>query len=117
MTAFLLDCAIKVSVVFGIALIALRLLRGGSSPIQTGRWFRLAESVARDYGLRKPLRLRRSSRHSILATWGFIKPEVILPADSIEWPVLSLLLHFVIPASFRECGNISPSYPLAILAS
>jgi beta-lactamase regulating signal transducer with metallopeptidase domain/protocatechuate 3,4-dioxygenase beta subunit len=72
--------------VLGVGILRLAWIACGSSPIQTGRWVRLAKHVAHDYGLRKPLRLRRSSRRSILATWGFLRPEVILPADSVEWP-------------------------------
>jgi beta-lactamase regulating signal transducer with metallopeptidase domain len=57
-----------------------------SSPVQTNRWVRHADAVSREYDIRKPLLLLRSRNRSILATWGFLRPAVVLPADSEEWP-------------------------------
>jgi beta-lactamase regulating signal transducer with metallopeptidase domain len=53
--------------------------------ITSGRWFDLAQEIARGYGLRRPVVLLQSSHPSLLVTWGFAKPKVILPSAADTW--------------------------------
>ena len=76
-----LGFAVLFSGILRLALISKR-----SNAVETRRWLQCADAVSRDYAIRKPLRLLRSRERTILATWGFLKPAVILPADADEWP-------------------------------
>ena len=51
-----------------------------------GRWFDLAQEIARGYGLRRPVVLLQSRHPSLLVTWGLARPKVILPAAADAWP-------------------------------
>src|SRR5688572_6678220 len=53
--------------------------------ITDGRWFDLAQEIARGYGLRRPVVLLQSSHPSLLVTWGLAKPKVILPSAADAW--------------------------------
>ena len=50
-----------------------------------GRWAGLAAELSRAHGLRRPVTLLQSSHPSLLVTWGFARPKVILPADAEDW--------------------------------
>ena len=53
--------------------------------ITDGRWFDLAQEIARGYGLRRPVVLLQSSHPSLLVTWGLATPKVILPSAALAW--------------------------------
>jgi beta-lactamase regulating signal transducer with metallopeptidase domain len=53
--------------------------------VTQGRWADLAEEISEIYGLRRPVVLLQSSHPSLLVTWGFARPKVILPATAGEW--------------------------------
>jgi beta-lactamase regulating signal transducer with metallopeptidase domain len=53
--------------------------------ITHGRWFELAQEIAHDYGLRRPVVLLRSRHPSLLVTWGLARPKVILPSSADAW--------------------------------
>jgi beta-lactamase regulating signal transducer with metallopeptidase domain len=65
-----------------------RLVRvaAASSAIQGGPWIELAEQISKEYRLRLPVHLLMSLNSSILITFGVVRPKVILPAGSMEWP-------------------------------
>jgi beta-lactamase regulating signal transducer with metallopeptidase domain len=56
-----------------------------SERVSEREWVRLAGEIGRAYELRRPLRLLRSRRASLLATWRALRPEVLLPAGSDAW--------------------------------
>ena len=56
-----------------------------SEPIVDPAWDGIVHRVALEYGLQRSPRLLRSSRSSILATWGVIGPKIVLPFSSAEW--------------------------------
>jgi beta-lactamase regulating signal transducer with metallopeptidase domain len=65
-----------------------RLARIASSatPIRRGKWSRFADEISRLYGLRRRrLRLLETSHPSVLATWGVLYPDVLLPASARDW--------------------------------
>jgi TonB family protein len=53
--------------------------------IDTGPWRELAEQVRRSYGLATPIRLLLSDHPSLLVTWGWRRPTILLPPGAQEW--------------------------------
>ena len=60
-------------------------LSSHSERIRQGPWSDLAEDIARQYGLRRPVVLLQSEHPTLLVTWGLFRPKVILPAAAREW--------------------------------
>ena len=50
-----------------------------------GHWRALATSLARQYGIGRPIELVTTRSAEILATWGFFRPCVLLPASAPGW--------------------------------
>ena len=44
-----------------------------------------AARIASDYRLRRRIRLLQSRAPTMLATWGLIRPKVVLPRDADQW--------------------------------
>lgn len=61
-------------------------LTARSEPIHDGPWQLELTTIARAYGVRRSVRLRRSRHPSVLAAWGIVRPQILLPAGSDEWP-------------------------------
>lgn len=49
------------------------------------RWLEMAEAVAREHGLRRPLALLETPEAALLVTWGFYRPQILLPAGCADW--------------------------------
>ena len=56
-----------------------------STPLADSAWMHTAEQIARDYGLRRKVRLLRSRHPAMLATWGLLRPKIVLPRDIEQW--------------------------------
>jgi TonB family protein len=63
----------------------LRWLESRSRRVVAGPWARIAEDVARQYGLKESPVLLESARPALLVTWGVWRPRIILPAASRTW--------------------------------
>jgi TonB family protein len=64
--------------------------------LHDGAWIRIADEVSREYGLRRRVRLLQSAHPTLLATWGWARPRVVLPAGAAEWSddrIRIVLLH------------------------
>ena len=61
-------------------------LASSSERIIDGPWARIAEELSRVYRLRRRPALLQSHHATLLATWGFARPKVVLPADARHWP-------------------------------
>jgi TonB family protein len=77
-------------VAFGLGVLAtgvsrLAWLASRATPIQRGPWFDLTRDIARAYGLRRSIRVLQSDHPTLLVTWGFIRPTVLLPAPARQW--------------------------------
>jgi TonB family protein len=57
-----------------------------SRPASSSHWTTLAERISREYGMRRSVRVLESRNSSILATWGVLRPVLILPAGADGWP-------------------------------
>ena len=67
-----------------------------SQRVTEGPWAELAADLSRAWGLRRPVRLLQSDHPTLLVTWGFRRPTVILPAGAGEWSddrIRVVLLH------------------------
>jgi len=53
--------------------------------VTSGRWAAAADTVAREYGLRRPIVILQSDHPALLVTWGFVQPKVILPRSAQDW--------------------------------
>lgn len=73
-----------IALVTGLARLAR--VASNSEAITEGHWPALAETIAKEYGMRRAVRLLQSRNASILATWGVLRPVLILPAGAHAWP-------------------------------
>jgi TonB family protein len=77
--------ALSLAVLF-IGLARLTWLASRSRPITEGRWADLASTLSKEYALKRRVRLLQSDHPTLLVTWGFRSPKVILPSDAPDWP-------------------------------
>jgi TonB family protein len=65
----------------------LRLVRitSRAERIHEGPWSSLTRAIAAAYGLRREVVLLRTDVPDLLATWGVLRPRVLLPASACEW--------------------------------
>ncbi len=68
-----------------VGLLRLSWLAMRARRVTDGRWADLAKEISETSGLRRPVTLLQSSHPSLLVTWGFARPKVILPATADEW--------------------------------
>ena len=68
-----------------VGLARLRWLRASSSRVTDGRWHRLCADLARSCGLTRGVDLRLGPRPGLVATWGWRRPVVMLPASASGW--------------------------------
>jgi TonB family protein len=64
-----------------------RLMRIGSRAerVQHGRWARMTKTVAAAYGLRRHVVVLQTDTPDLLATWGLLRPRLLLPSHAREW--------------------------------
>jgi TonB family protein len=77
------------AVSFGVLVLALaRLSRLASRArvVSDAGWKELAGRIASGYALRRRLQLLQSPHPGMLATWGLLRPRVMLPAGADAWP-------------------------------
>ena len=87
-----------------VGLARLRWLRASSSLVTDGPWHRLCADLARSCGLRRGVDLLFGPRPGLVATWGWRRPAVMLPAAASEWSAERMrvvLLHEL--AHVRHC--------------
>jgi len=71
--------------VLGVGLLRLRVLAARSEPVSTGVWRTVADSIAARYGIRQHVRLLRCPHPTLLATWGLVRPTILLPEGAETW--------------------------------
>ncbi len=54
-------------------------------PVIDGPWCRGAADVSALVGLRRPITLLQTDTPDILATWGLVRPRILLPSHAHEW--------------------------------
>ena len=68
-----------------VGLARLRWLRASSRRVTDGPWHRLCTDLARSYGLKRGVDLLFGPRPGLVATWGWRRAAVMLPASGVEW--------------------------------
>jgi TonB family protein len=68
-----------------VGLLRLRWIGSHATPARHGRWPEIAADIAQQYGLPRPPVVLRSGHPTLLATWGFQRPKVILPWSAPTW--------------------------------
>jgi TonB family protein len=68
-----------------VGLARLRLVAAAAKPIGSGPWIHAAREVAHAAGLQRPIVLLQSDHPTLLVTWGWRRPKVILPAAARHW--------------------------------
>ena len=56
-----------------------------SQRILRGTWAETAEDISRAYGLRRAIWLLEGDHPTLLVTWGWIRPKVMLPRGARDW--------------------------------
>ena len=82
LAGFLVAAAMLLTGIARLARIAARAER-----VRNGRWARATRSVSEAYGLSRQVVILQTDSPDLLATWGFLRPCVLLPAHARQWPV------------------------------
>ena len=69
----------------GAGLLRLRALAAKSESVSTGVWRAVADQIATRYGIRQHVRLLRCGHPTLLATWGLVRPTILLPEGAETW--------------------------------
>lgn len=89
-----------------LGFLALRWLEHRSSPLADPSWFALLQKLSRELGLRRPVELLTHPAKTMPMTWGVWKTRLLLPAESMTWPVdqrRAVLLHELAHARRWDC--------------
>jgi len=62
-------------------------LAARAEPLRNARWRAAADAIALEYGLRRPIHLLAGTRPTLLVTWGYRRPIVLVPAFVASWPL------------------------------
>ena len=56
-----------------------------ASRVEDRRWLRILDTVADRYGLTRGIVIARTDSADLLATWGIVRPQVLLPHHALDW--------------------------------
>jgi len=68
-----------------VGLVRVSRLTARASRVDDVRWLRTLDSVAGGYGLSRPVVLAQTDSAHMLATWGILRPCVLLPRHAGDW--------------------------------
>ena len=71
------------TLVAGVA--RLRRIAARASRVDDTRWTAIARDVADGYGLSREVVVLQTDSANLLATWGFVRPRVLLPSHARDW--------------------------------
>ena len=71
--------------VLTVGLLRLAWIAAHAQAVIDGPWPRLMSEIGRELGIRSPVRLLESSHPSLLVTWGFVRPKVVIPRVARAW--------------------------------
>jgi TonB family protein len=67
-------------------LVSVRRLSARAASVDDPRWLQMRDRIAQRYGLDREIRIVRTDVGDLLATWGVLRPQVLVPRDAGEWP-------------------------------
>ena len=75
----------------GLCSLLARLLRLGritarAPRVTDERWVRAVARVAAGFGIRRPVSIFQTQSADLLATWGLIRPRILVPPHALAWP-------------------------------
>jgi len=85
MRVWLVGAGVGFLVLF-VGLARLSRLAAKAEPLQSARWRAAADEIAVEYGLPRPVRLLAGTGPTLLVTWGYRRPIVLVPALVASWP-------------------------------
>jgi TonB family protein len=56
-----------------------------ASRVEDARWLQILDTVAGRYGLARGIVIARTDSADLLATWGILRPQVLLPHHAHDW--------------------------------
>jgi TonB family protein len=56
-----------------------------ASRVTDQRWVRVVDEVRRGYGIRSAVPVLRTGSSDLLATWGFLRPCILVPPRALRW--------------------------------
>ena len=65
--------------------LTLRRLAVSARELDSADWANLRDEITRSLGITRPVRLLLSDSAAMPATWGFLRPVVLLPLDATAW--------------------------------
>jgi TonB family protein len=68
-----------------VGLLRLAWIAAHAQTVSDGPWPRLMTEIGRELGIRSPVRLLETSHPSLLVTWGFVRPKVLIPRVARTW--------------------------------
>jgi len=78
---------IAVSVLMlAVGLVRLLWIASRAEDLRDGPWVRIAAEISSEYGLRRRVQLLQSTYPTLLATWGWLRPRVLVPLAATTWP-------------------------------
>jgi beta-lactamase regulating signal transducer with metallopeptidase domain len=69
-----------------VGLVRLRRTTAAARRLEDGSWSAAARTLAARFGITRPIDVLVTDRRDILATWGVVRPRLLLPADAPDWP-------------------------------
>jgi beta-lactamase regulating signal transducer with metallopeptidase domain len=60
-------------------------IAAAATPVRDGPWAEQLDTIARAVGVLRPVRLLLSGHPSLVVTWGWRRPSVVLPAGASAW--------------------------------
>lgn len=79
-----LGATVGVVLLFG-AFRRLRRMALRAVPVTEGAWHRGALELAALFGIRRRITLLRTDAPDVLATWGLVRPRILIPSQAREW--------------------------------
>jgi hypothetical protein len=71
----------------GAGVVRLHWLALRARPLTSGAWPSAAADLAGALGVRRPVRLLLTHHPTLLVTWGWMHPSILLPSDVDAWPI------------------------------
>ena len=68
-----------------VGLLRVRRMASRATPVDDARWIQMRDDIARRIGLARDVVIARTDSSDLLATWGILRPQVLVPRDSGDW--------------------------------